>query len=110
MLIEEILELTVQKNASDLHISADLPPVIRIDGELIRTSLPVLTSDDIETLVFPILTNEQRRTLEQNWELDFGYGLHGVGRFRVNVYKDKGSYAAAFRTIRFIRCCKKSCK
>ena len=99
MLIEEILELTVQKGASDLHISADLPPVIRIDGELIRTSLPVLTSDDIETLVFPILTNEQRRTLEQNWELDFGYGLHGVGRFRVNVYKDKGSYAAAFRTI-----------
>lgn len=99
MLIEEILELTVQKNASDLHISADLPPVIRIDGELIRTSLPVLTGDDIETIVFPILTNEQRRILEQNWELDFGYGLHGVGRFRVNVYKDKGNYAAAFRTI-----------
>ena len=99
MLIEEILELTVQKGASDLHISADLPPVLRIDGELIRTNLPVLTEDDIETIVFPILTNEQRRHLEQHWELDFGYGLHGVGRFRVNVYKDKGNFAAAFRTI-----------
>ena len=54
---------------------------------------------DVETIIFPILSNEQRRELEQNWELDFGYGLHGVGRFRVNVYKDKGSYAAAFRTI-----------
>ncbi len=99
MLIEEILELTVSKKASDLHISADLPPVLRIDGELVRTNLPVFTGEDVETIVFPILTNEQRRQLEQNWELDFGYGLHGVGRFRVNVYKDKGNYAAAFRTI-----------
>jgi len=99
MLIEEILEMTVQKGASDLHISADLPPVLRIDGELLRTNMPVLSADDVETLVFPILTNEQRRNLEQNWELDFGYGLHGLGRFRVNVYKDKGDFAAAFRVI-----------
>lgn len=99
MIIEEILELTVQKKASDLHISSYLPPVLRIDGELIRTNLPVLSPEDIETLLFPILTNEQRRTLEQTWELDFGYGLHGIGRFRVNIYKDKGNYAAAFRTV-----------
>ena len=93
MIIEEILELTVQKKASDLHISSYLPPVIRVDGELVRTNLPVLSPEDVEALLFPILTNEQRRTLEQNWELDFGYGLHGVGRFRVNIYKDKGNYA-----------------
>ena len=99
MIIEEILELTVQKKASDLHISSYLPPVLRIDGELIRTNLPVLSPEDVETLLFPILTNEQRRTLEQTWELDFGYGLHGIGRFRVNIYKDKGNYAAAFRTV-----------
>ncbi len=99
MIIEEILELTVQRKASDLHISSFLPPVLRIDGELVRTNLPVLSPEDVEALVFPILTNEQRRTLEQNWELDFGYGLHGIGRFRVNVYKDKGHYAAAFRTV-----------
>ncbi len=99
MLIEEVLELAVSKKASDIHISSNLPPVLRIDGKLFRTNLPVLSSDDVETIIFPILSNEQRRELEQNWELDFGYGLHGVGRFRVNVYKDKGSYAAAFRTI-----------
>lgn len=99
MLIEEVLELAVAKKASDVHISANLPPVLRIDGRLFRTNLPVLSSDDVETIIFPILSNDQRRELEQNWELDFGYGLHGVGRFRVNVYRDKGSYAAAFRTI-----------
>ena len=99
MLIEEVLELAVTKKASDIHISANLPPVLRIDGKLYRTNLPVLSSDDVETVVFPILSNDQRRELEQNWELDFGYGLKGVGRFRVNVYRDKGSYAAAFRTI-----------
>ncbi len=99
MVIEEILELAVSKKASDIHISANLPPVLRIDGKLFRTNLPVLSPDDVETIIFPILSNDQRRELEQNWELDFGYGLHGVGRFRVNVYRDKGSYAAAFRTI-----------
>lgn len=99
MIIEEVLELAVSKKASDIHISANLPPVLRIDGKLLRTNLPVLSSDDVETLIFPILSNDQRRELEQNWELDFGYGLRGVGRFRVNVYRDKGSYAAAFRTI-----------
>ena len=59
----------------------------------------MLSPDDVETIIFPILSNDQRRELEQNWELDFGYGLHGVGRFRVNIYRDKGSYAAAFRAI-----------
>src|SRR5699024_12516563 len=99
MIIEEILELTVQKKASDLHISSYLPPVLRIDGELIRTNLPVLSPEDVETLLFPILTNEQRRTLEQTWELDLGYGLHGIGRVRATIYKEKGNYAAAFRTV-----------
>ena len=99
MIIEEVLELAVSKKASDIHISANLPPVLRIDGRLLRTNLPTLSPDDVETLLFPILSNDQRRELEQNWELDFGYGLVGVGRFRVNIYRDKGSYAAAFRTI-----------
>ena len=99
MLIEEVLELAVTKLASDIHISANLPPVLRIDGKLYRTNLPVLSADDVETVIFPILSNDQRRELEQNWELDFGYSIQGLGRFRVNVYRDRGSYAAAFRTI-----------
>ena len=99
MLIEELLELTVQSKASDLHISANLPPVIRVDGKLIRTDRPPLSADDVETLLFPMLSNEQRRKLEQDWELDFSYGVQGLSRFRVNIYKDKGNFAAAFRTI-----------
>ena len=99
MLIEELLEKLVNDGGSDLHISSNLPPVVRIDGKLKRYDYPPLTADDVETLLFPMLSNEQRRTLEQNWELDFSYGIEGLSRFRVNFYKDKGNYAAAFRTI-----------
>ena len=99
MQIEELLELTIKEGASDLHISANLPPVIRVGGNLTRTEYPPLSPTDMENLIFPMLNNEQRRTLEQVWELDMSYGIHGLGRFRVNVYKDKGNYAAAFRTI-----------
>ena len=99
MLIEELLEDAVGKGASDIHISANLPPVFRIDGKLIRTNMEALTAENVETLVFPILNNEQRRKLEQEWALDLSYGIHGLGRFRVNVYKNNGTYAAAFRTI-----------
>ena len=99
MLIEELLEEAVGQGASDIHISANLPPVFRIDGKLIRTNHEMLTAENVETLIFPILNNEQRRKLEQDWELDLSYGIHGIGRFRVNVYKNNNTYAAAFRTI-----------
>jgi len=99
MLIEDLLELAVKKGASDLHISSSLPPVLRIDGRLIRTEMPDLNSEAVERLLFPMLSNEQRRILEQTWELDFSYGIKSLGRFRVNIYRDKGNYAAAFRLI-----------
>ena len=99
MVIEELLEKMVKDGGSDLHLSSNLPPVARIDGNLQRYDMPPLTPDEVENLLFPMLTNEQRRRLEQDWELDFSYGIAGVSRFRVNFYKDKGNYAAAFRTI-----------
>jgi len=99
MIIEELLEELVKRGGSDLHLSNALPPVMRIDGQLIRYDSQPLTADDVEALLFPMLSNEQRRHLEQDWELDFSYGVEGIGRFRVNFYKDKGCYAAAFRTI-----------
>lgn len=102
MLIEDLLELVVSKKGSDLHISSGIPPVIRADGHLQRVDAPVLSPDDVETLLFPMLSNEQRRRLEQDWELDFSYGIQGLSRFRVNLYKDKGNYAAAFRVIESI--------
>ena len=97
--IEELLQELVDDNGSDLHISSGLPPCARIDGKLRRMDYPPLTPDQVETLLFPMLSNEQRRRLEQEWELDFSYGIEGLSRFRVNFYKDKGNYAAAFRTI-----------
>lgn len=99
MLIEEFLEKVVEKKGSDLHISAGLPPIVRVDGKLERLPSPPLSPDDVEVLLFPMLSNEQRRKLEQEWELDFSYGIQGLSRFRVNFYKDKGNYAAAFRVI-----------
>ena len=99
MVIEELLEKLVKEGGSDLHISSNLPPAIRIDGKLTRVDMEPLSPEDVENLLFPMLSNEQRRTLEQNWELDFSYGIEGLSRFRVNFYKDKGNYAAAFRTI-----------
>lgn len=99
MSLDDLLRIVFEKKGSDLHISVGLPPVIRIDGKLIRVEHSPLTKEDVNRLIFSILTNEQRRGLEQNWELDCSYGIQGVGRFRVNVYKEKGSYGAAFRSI-----------
>lgn len=97
--MEELLQLVFDRDGSDLHIAANVPPMIRVTGKLVATDYPPLTPDETQRLIFSILTNEQRKTLEQTWELDCSYGVVGLGRFRVNVYKDKGNYAAALRAI-----------
>lgn len=97
--MEELLQMVFDKDGSDLHIAAGVPPMIRVNGKLAPTEFEPLTGEDTQKLIFSILTNEQRKTLEQTWELDCSYGVVGLGRFRVNVYKDKGNYAAALRTI-----------
>jgi twitching motility protein PilT len=99
LLIEDLLHQIVQSKASDLHLSVGLSPVMRVSGKLVRTEHPPLTREECQRLLMSMLNNEQRRTLEQNWELDFSYGVSGIGRFRVNVYKDRGNYAAALRTV-----------
>ena len=100
MILEELLGQVFERGASDLHLSPGLPPVLRVDGNLIRTEYPPLSKEETQRLIFSMLTNEQRRVLEQNWDLDCSYGVAGLGRFRVNVYKEKSTYAAALRTIR----------
>lgn len=99
MQLEELLELVFNKGGSDLHVSVGLPPIIRVDGKLIRTEFSPLTREDVQMMAFSMLNNEQRRVLEQNWEIDCSYGLHGVGRFRVNIYRERNNYAIAMRTI-----------
>lgn len=97
--MKELIELVIQKKASDLHICAGMPPMLRIDGKLIPTEYETLTKDETKALIFSILTLEQRKTLEQKLELDCSYGIEGLGRFRVNAYKDKNGFAAALRSI-----------
>ena len=99
MLIEKYLEVVVKQRGSDLHISAGLPPVVRIDGNLQRMDVPALKPEEVELLLFPMLNKEQRRKLEQDWELDFSYGIQGLSRFRVNIYKDRGNYTECSRII-----------
>jgi twitching motility protein PilT len=97
--MQEILQQVFEMGASDLHIKAGQPPILRISGKLTRSQFDPLTKDETQRLIFSILTSEQRKTLEQTYELDCSYGLEGVGRWRINAYRDRGTFAAAFRTI-----------
>lgn len=97
--MRELIELVIKRKASDLHISVGIPPVLRIDGKLVQTEYEPLGPEDTKNLIFSILTLEQRKILEQRLELDCSYGVEGVGRFRVNAYKDRNGFAAALRTI-----------
>ncbi|MFN8554037.1 MAG: type IV pilus twitching motility protein PilT [Candidatus Obscuribacterales bacterium] len=97
--IQELLQLVFDRAASDLHIKAGQPPIIRVAGKLIKSTLPPLSKEEVQRLIFSIITSEQRKQLEQTYELDCSFGLDGIGRFRVNVYKDRGAYAAALRVV-----------
>ncbi len=99
LMIEDLMEQVVTRGGSDLHISAGLPPYIRISGKLTPTEYEPLTSEECQRLIFSMLNNTQRKNLEQNWELDCSYGVKGLARFRVNVYKDRGTYAACLRAL-----------
>ncbi|MBT9312905.1 type IV pilus twitching motility protein PilT [Leptothoe kymatousa] len=99
MMIEDLMEEVVERGGSDLHLSAGLPPYIRISGHLTPTEHPPMTPEQCQRLIFSMLNNTQRKHLEQNWELDCSYGVKGLARFRVNVYKDRGTYAACLRAL-----------
>lgn len=98
-MIEDLMEQVVERGGSDLHISTGLPPYIRISGKLTPTEHDPLTAEECQRLIFSMLNNTQRKNLEQNWELDCSYGVKGLARFRVNVYKDRGTYAACLRAL-----------
>jgi len=97
--LEELLELLVQKGGSDLHITAGSPPRIRVDGELKPTGHDVLTPEESQRLAYSILSNEQIAKFEKNLELDLSFGISGLGRFRTNVFKQRGAVGAVMRVI-----------
>jgi twitching motility protein PilT len=97
--IDELLRLVVEKRGSDLHLAAGVPPVTRIDGQLYATNYESLSEFEVQRMVYAILTDEQIRVFETDYELDCSYHLRNVSRFRVNVYRDRGAVAGAFRVI-----------
>ncbi|MFH1441824.1 MAG: type IV pilus twitching motility protein PilT [Candidatus Omnitrophota bacterium] len=99
MEIKELLMLCIEKGASDLHFTENEPPLLRIDGKLIRTELELLNKSELKKLIYSILTNPQKEAFERDLELDFSLALPGMDRFRVNVHLQKGSVEAAMRRV-----------
>jgi twitching motility protein PilT len=98
--VDELLRKTVVREASDLHLSAGSPPVVRVNGHLERLpEFPDMEPDEIRTLVYRILSTEQQKQLETKRQFDFSYSVPGLARFRVNAYFQRTSIGAAFRQI-----------
>jgi len=99
MEIGDLLLLCIQRKASDLHITDKEPPILRIDGNMLRTNLPALNNEELKTMIYSILTNKQKEIFEKDLELDLSLALPDLDRFRVNIHMQKGSVEAAFRRV-----------
>lgn len=99
MEIRDLLLLCIEKKASDLHLTENEPPILRIDGRLNRTSFPKLVKDDLKKMIYSVLTNPQKEMFEKDLELDFSLALPSMDRFRVNIHLQKGVVEAAFRRV-----------
>lgn len=98
--IEILLEEVVRRRASDLHLQVGLPPMIRIDGDLLPVAgFDALDEQSVETLIFAVLDQDQQQILDKDKEFDFSFAFGTLGRFRVNAYHERGNLAAAFRLI-----------
>lgn len=97
--ITELLAFSVKNGASDLHLSAGMPPMIRVDGEVRRINLPALEHIEVHRLVYDIMNDKQRRDFEEQLETDFSFEVPGVARFRVNAFNQNRGAGAVFRTI-----------
>jgi twitching motility protein PilT len=98
--IGSLLKTMMDKKASDIHIRVGMPPAFRIHGEMYRANMPPLQLPEVEAMVAEIASEAQRAAFEKNLELDFAYSLSGLGRFRVNVFRQRGTIALAIRSIR----------
>jgi twitching motility protein PilT len=97
--ITELLAFAVKNHASDLHLSAGLPPMIRVNGDVRKINLPPMEHKDVHALVYDIMNDRQRKQYEESLECDFSFAIPNLARFRVNAYHQELGAAAAFRTI-----------
>ena len=97
--ITELLAFSAKQGASDLHLSAGLPPMIRVDGDVRRINLPALDHKQVHALIYDIMNDKQRKDFEEFLETDFSFEVPGVARFRVNAFNQNRGAGAVFRTI-----------
>ena len=97
--IGELLAFGVKNNASDLHLSAGLPPMIRVDGDMRRLNAPVLDHKEVHDMMYDIMNDKQRKDYEEFLEVDFSFEIPGLARFRVNAFNQNRGAGATFRTI-----------
>ena len=97
--ITELLAFSQKQGASDLHLSAGLPPMIRVDGDIRRINVPPLDSIEAYALIYEIMNDKQRKDFEEFLECDFSFEIPGVARFRVNAFNQNRGSGGVFRTI-----------
>ena len=97
--IAELLAFSVKNKASDLHLSADLPPMIRVDGDIRRINVPPMDHKTVHGLIYDIMSDRQRKDFEEFFETDFSFELPGLARFRVNAFNQNRGAGGVFRTI-----------
>jgi twitching motility protein PilT len=97
--ITELLAFSVKHNASDLHLSSGVPPMIRVDGEVRKLNVPALDHKEVHSLIYDIMNDKQRKDFEEQLETDFSFDLPDLARFRVNAFNQQRGASAVFRTI-----------
>jgi len=97
--INELLELMMKKGASDLHLTVNAPPMLRMDGEIVPTDYEKLGGEECQKLIYSLLTDKQKEKFEGHNELDLSFGIRGVGRVRMNVFRQRGVVGASLRSI-----------
>ena len=97
--VAELLAFSAKNNASDLHLSAGLPPMIRVDGDVRRINVPPLDNKTVQNMMYDIMNDKQRKDFEERLETDFSFEIPGLARFRVNVFNHNRGVGGVFRTI-----------
>ena len=97
--VQDLLRMMIARGGTDLHITADSPPMMRVHGELRALPFPGLSAGETKALCYSVLTENQRNRFEENHELDFSFGIRGLSRFRGNLFVQRGAVGAAFRAV-----------
>ena len=90
--VAQLLSFTVKNNASDLHLSGGVPPMIRVDGDIKRVNMPALTHKDVNSMVYDIMNDKQRKDYEEFFETDFSFEIPKLARFRVNAFQPESRF------------------